>query len=67
MNLVPLLLIENSYRQHSTAAAIESFRNESVKQNNTITEIMAHSVNQQVAMNAIQQAEVKLLGSEDFG
>ena len=67
VNLIPLLLIENSHRQHSTAAAIESFRNESVRQNNTMTEIMAHSVNQMTALASIQPAEVKLLGRQEDG
>jgi len=67
INLIPLLLIENSFRQHSTAAAIESFRNESVEQNNTMTKIMAHSVNQMTALASVQPANVKLLEDSDDG
>lgn len=33
MTWIPMLLIENSRQQHSTAAAVESFRNEMVKNN----------------------------------
>jgi hypothetical protein len=33
MAMMPMMLIENARQQHSTAAAIESFRNEMVKNN----------------------------------
>lgn len=36
MAWVPLLLIENSQQQKSTAAAVESFRNEMVNANNAV-------------------------------
>ena len=35
MNWLPMLLIENSAMQRSTGAAVESFRNEMVKANET--------------------------------
>ena len=35
---VPLLMIENSQQQRKTGAAVESFRNESVKQSNILIE-----------------------------
>lgn len=46
VNLVPILLIENSQQQRSTAAAVESFRNESVKQNISIGNLLAAAVEQ---------------------
>jgi len=64
INLLPLLLIENSKQQRSTAAAVESFRNESVVQNNTLTQVLAHAINQQAALSTVQEADVKLLNSD---
>ena len=64
VNLLPLLLIENSKQQRSTAAAVESFRNESVVQNNTLTQVLAHAINQQAALSSVQEADVKLLNSD---
>jgi hypothetical protein len=61
INLLPLLLIENSKQQRSTAAAVESFRNESVVQNNTLTQILAHAINQQAALSTVQEADVRVL------
>ena len=43
-SLTPLLLIENSNMQRSTAAAIESFRNEMVNSNFTATEAMVKAI-----------------------
>lgn len=37
---LPVLLIENSRQQRSTAAAVESFRNEMVKDNNLLLQAM---------------------------
>lgn len=39
----PILLVENSRQQNSTAAAIESFRNEMVKANEVSQQIMLAS------------------------
>ena len=61
INLLPLLLIENSKQQRSTSAAVESFRNESVVQNNTLTQVLAHAINQQAALSAVQEANVRVL------
>lgn len=33
MSMMPMMLIENARQQHSTASAVESFRNEMVKAN----------------------------------
>lgn len=44
MAWMPLLLIENSQQQRSTSSAVESFRNEMVKANETNQEILLNSV-----------------------
>jgi hypothetical protein len=40
MTWIPMLLIENGRQQHSTAAAVESFRNEMVKANETSQKVL---------------------------
>ncbi len=40
---MPMLLIENSGQQRSTGAAVESFRNEMVKANETSHQILLHT------------------------
>ena len=42
---IPMMLIDNSKQQHSTASAVESFRNEMVKSN---------EIGQQILISAIQ-------------
>ena len=62
INLLPFLLIENSQQQRSTAAAVESFRNESVKQSEVLNTVLAHSAH--ITQNLLAQVvspEVKLL------
>ena len=61
INLLPVLLIENSKQQRSTSAAVESFRNESVKQNNTLAQVLVQAVNQQALLSAVEEANVKIL------
>ena len=61
INLLPLLLIENSKQHRSTAAAVESFRNETVQQNSTLTQVLVHAVNQQAALSSVQEADVRIL------
>lgn len=51
MAWLPVLMIENSQQQRQTGAAVESFRNEMVKANNT---------SQQVLMATLQQARPEL-------
>ena len=48
---LPVLMIENSQQQRQTGAAVESFRNEMVKANDT---------SQQVLMATLQQARPEL-------
>jgi hypothetical protein len=45
---LPMLLVENSQQQRQTGAAVESFRNEMVKSNETNTQILLESVNKKV-------------------
>lgn len=61
INFLPFLIIENTQRQYSTGAAVESFRNESVRQNDTLNELMAYSINQQNRLSPVREAEVRLL------
>lgn len=64
INLLPILLIENSQRQRSTSAAVESFRNETVKQGDTLNQLLLHSIQQQAALSAVQEANVHLLPND---
>jgi hypothetical protein len=41
MAWLPVLMIENSQQQRSTGAAVESFRNEMVKSNESTLQLMA--------------------------
>jgi hypothetical protein len=40
MAMMPMMLIENARQQHSTAAAVESFRNEMVKANDASQRVL---------------------------
>lgn len=51
MSWLPLLLIENSQQQRQTAAAVESFRNETV-----------NSKNELLALAENKDSETKLIG-----
>lgn len=64
INFVPFLMIENSQQQRQTGAAVESFRNESIRQTNTLTELLVHSVNQTVALTGVKEADIRLLKPE---
>ncbi len=50
---MPMLLVENSQQQRSTGAAVESFRNESVKGNQQNQQLYIHALQQQ-AMKGVQ-------------
>jgi hypothetical protein len=43
---MPILMIENSQQQRSTGAAVESFRNEMVKANETNTQVLLEASKQ---------------------
>ena len=46
INWLPILMIENSQQQRSTGAAVESFRNEMVKANETSNQILIATAQQ---------------------
>lgn len=61
--LIPVLLIDNSKQQLSTAVAVESFRNETVRQNDTLNQVLVQAINQSnmLLASAVEPASVKLL------
>jgi hypothetical protein len=65
VNLLPLLLIENAQQQRSTAAAVESFRNESVKQNDSLGQILLHSLAQQNLLSQVEKTNISILSPEN--
>ena len=65
INLLPFLLIENSQQQRSTSAAVESFREETVKQGGTLNQILAQAVFKQSALSQVQEADIKLLDTQN--
>lgn len=64
INLLPVLLIENGRQQKSTAAAVESFRNETVTRNDT-TNLLLHAITNQTAR--IEPTQVTLLPEDSNG
>lgn len=68
VGLIPMLLIENSAQQRSTGAAVESFRNETVKRNDTLNQLLAHTATQTAnLLNYSVPPEIKIIepGQED--
>jgi hypothetical protein len=59
VTLLPALLIENSQQQRSTAAAVESFRNESVQRSDLMNTILMNASQ----MNQIEPVSVKQIPS----
>jgi hypothetical protein len=45
MVMMPMMLLENAKQQHSTSAAVESFRNEMVKSNETSQKVLLAAAN----------------------
>lgn len=58
MTWIPMMLIENGRQQHSTAAAVESFRNEMVKANEVSQRVLL------AASNIPQRTQTMILESE---
>lgn len=58
MAWMPVMMIENSRQQHSTASAVESFRNEMVKANQVGQKVLL------AAANIPQQAQTMILENE---
>jgi hypothetical protein len=63
INLLPMLLIENSHKQAQTGAAVESFRNESLNVQKQSVMMMAQALQGEASypQNVIEEAKVKLL------
>ena len=57
MTWMPILMAENSQMQRQTGAAVESFRNEMVKANETSQRVLLATA--QNAMNPVTMIEVK--------
>lgn len=53
MTMMPMMLIENARQQHSTATAVESFRNEMVKSNETSQKILIAAANIPPQLNTL--------------
>ena len=51
MAMMPMMLIENARQQHSTAAAVESFRNEMVKNNEMGQQVLLATIQAQTKQN----------------
>ena len=62
---LPLLLVENAQQSRQTGAAVESFRNENVKQSQVLNQVLVQAVNQQALASAIQEANVKVIPSSE--
>lgn len=60
VTLLPILLIENSKQQRSTSVAVESFRNETVKQSETLNQVLIHAITQ-AALPSVQEANIRML------
>jgi len=67
VNMVPILMIENSQQQRHTAAAVESFRNESIKQTDTLTQVLAHGIRNNALMAPVEETRVELLDPPSDG
>ena len=65
--MIPILMIENSQQQRHTAAAVESFRNESVRQNDTITQVLAQGIRNQALLSSVEETKVQILPSDIDG
>jgi hypothetical protein len=59
MAWMPVMMIENSRQQHSTAAAVESFRNEMVKANEVGQKVLL------AAANIPQQTQTMILENKE--
>lgn len=62
---LPLLLVENAQQSRQVGGAVESFRNESVKQSQVLNQVLVQAVNQQALASAIQEANVKVIPSSE--
>jgi len=61
VNLIPLLLIENSKQQRSTAAAVESFRNETVTRSDDLNSVLFTLAQQSLNQLPVSPVNVGLI------
>lgn len=59
---VPMLLVENSAKQISTAAAVESFRNEVVTANHQNQQLYVHALEQGVDVARVTPIDPPIIG-----
>ena len=57
MTMIPMMLIENAKQQHSTASAVESFRNEMVKAQDMSHQILLHAANNKTQSSYILEGD----------
>lgn len=62
INWLPMMLIENSQQQRSTGAAVESFRNEMVKANETNINVLSAAA--QMLQASVDERNTKILPTE---
>lgn len=62
---MPTLLIENSQQQRSTSSAVESFRNEMVKANETNVEILSATANMYYDILESQGVNLQMIGTPE--
>ncbi len=62
INWLPMMIIENSQQQRSTGAAVESFRNEMVKANETNINVLSAAA--QMLQASIDERNTKILPTE---
>jgi len=62
INWLPMMLIENSQQQRSTGAAVESFRNEMVKANETNINVLSAAA--QMLQASLDERNTKILPTE---
>jgi len=63
MSWMPMLLVENAMQGRQTGAAVESFRNEMVKANQSSQELLAKTA--ELALNPPKTEELKLINLMD--
>jgi hypothetical protein len=61
VNLLPVLLIENSYQQRQTSASVQSFRNESVERSDLLNTILLQASQGHSRRDSIQPVDLKEL------
>ena len=63
INLLPVLLMDNTRRQRGTNAAVEDLRNETAKQNDSLNQVLFAVLTQNQFSN-VQETSVKVLSNQ---